>query len=137
MDESNPVPIEYAFPHELLDLLIKRTIHPRSPRCDLGHQRAPLPFIHRLLKEHLSRLGKYEFNQKLDHLPTQIRTRRMQKVLVDITEDPSARPEVVKRALQPIAVSSALRGGDGRMGYGDLEEDGCLFVGYGCLGYEL
>ena len=31
LDESNPVPrVEYAFPHELLALLIKRRIHPCS-----------------------------------------------------------------------------------------------------------
>ena len=77
MDESNPVHIEDAFPHELLDLLIKRGIHPRSLRCDLGNQRAPLLLVHRLLNEPLGRLGEYELNQELDHLPTQIRTRRM------------------------------------------------------------
>ena len=60
MDESNPVPIEYTFPHELLELFIERGIHPRSLRYDLGHQRAPLLLIHRLLKEHLGRLGEYE-----------------------------------------------------------------------------
>jgi hypothetical protein len=132
LDESNPVPIEYAFPHEL----VKRGIQSRSLCCDLGHQRTPLHLIHRLLKEDLGRLGEYESNQKLDHLPTQIRTRRMQKVLIDITQHPSTRPEVVKRALQPLGVAPALRGGDGRVGDGDLEEDGRFFVGYGCLGYE-
>ena len=60
----------------------------------------------------------------------------MQKVLIDITQHPSARPEVVKRALQALWVTPTLRGGDGRVGDGDLEEDGCFFVGYGCLGYE-
>jgi len=136
LDESNPVPIEYAFPHELLNVLIKRRIHPRGLGCDLGHQHAPLHLIHRLLKEHLGRLGEYESNQKLDHLPTQIRTWRMQKVLIDIIQHPSTRLEVVKRALQPLGVTPALRGGDGRVGDGDLEKDGRFFVGYGCLGYE-
>ena len=136
MDESNPVPIEYTFPHELLDLLIMRGIHPRSLRCDLGHQRTPFLIVHRLLKEHLRRLREYEFNQKLDHVPTQIRAGRMQKVLIDITQHPSTRPEVVKRALQALGVTPALRGGDGRVGDCDLEEDGYFFVGYGCLGYE-
>ena len=60
----------------------------------------------------------------------------MQKVLIDITQHPSTRLEVVKRALQPLGVTSALRGGDSRVGDGDLEEDGRFFVGYGCLGYE-
>ena len=136
MDESNPVPIEYAFPHELLDLLIKRGIHPRSLRCDLGHQRTPFLIVHSLLKEHLRRLREYEFNQKLDHLPTQIRARRMQQVLIDITQHPSTRLEVIKRVLQPLWVAPALRSGDGRVGDGNLKEDGRFFVGYGCLGYE-
>ena len=136
MDKSNPVLIVYAFPHELLDLLIKRGIHPGSLRCDLGHQLASLLLIHRLLKEHLSRLGEYELNQELDHLPAQIHTRRMQKVLRDITQHPSTCTEVVKHALQPLTVAPALRGGDGRVADGDLEEDGYFFVGYGCLGYE-
>jgi len=134
LDESNPVPIEYAFPHELLDLLIERRIHPRSLGCDLGRQHTPI-CIYRL-KEHLGRLGEYKSNQKLDHLPAQIRTRRMQKVFFDITQHPSTRPEVVKRALQPLEVTPSLRGGDGRVGDSDLEEDGRFFVGYGCLGYE-
>jgi hypothetical protein len=134
LDESNPVPIEYAFPHEL----VKRRIHPRSLRCDLGHQRAPLLLIHQLLKEHLGRLGEYESDQKLDHLPTQIRTRRMQQVLIDITQHARTRPEVVKGALQPlgVGVTPALRGGDGRVDDGDLEEDRRFFVDYGCLSYE-
>ena len=62
LDESNPVPIEYTFPHELLDLLIKRGIHPSSLCCNLGHQSAPLLLIHCLLKKDLCRLGEYEFN---------------------------------------------------------------------------
>ena len=70
LDESNPVPIEYAFPHELLDFLVERRVHPRNLRCDLAHQCAPLFFIHLVLKDHLGRLGQYELNQKLDHLPT-------------------------------------------------------------------
>jgi hypothetical protein len=136
LDESNPVLIEYAFPHKLLDFLVERYIHPRSLRCDIGHQPAPLFRIHRILKEHLGRLGEYDSNQKLDHLPTQIRTRRMQKVLIDITQHPSTRPEVVKRALQPLGVTPALRGGDGRVGDGNLEEDRRFFVGHRCLGCE-
>ena len=77
-----------------------------------------------------------EFNQKLDHLPTQIRTRRMHKVLVDITQHPSTRLEVVKRALQSLGVTPTLRGGNGRVSDGNLEEDGRFFVGHGSLGYE-
>ena len=51
----------------------------------------------------------------------------MQKVLIDVTQHPSARPAVKKRALQPLWVTPALRGGDGRVRDGDLEEDGCFF----------
>ena len=54
----------------------------------------------------------------------------MQKVLIDVTQHPSARPAVKKRALQPLWVTPALRGGDGRVRDGDLEEDGCFFVGH-------
>ena len=103
--------------------------------CDIGNQRAHL-LIHQLLKEHLGCLGEYESNQKLDYLPTQIRTRRIQKVLMDITQNASTRPKVVKCALQPLRVTLALRGGDHTVGDSNLEEDGRFFVGHGCLGYE-
>ena len=60
----------------------------------------------------------------------------MQEVLINTTQHPSTRPEVVKRALQPLGFTPALRGGDGRVCDGDLKEDGRFFVGYGCSSYE-
>ena len=62
----------------------------------------------------------------------------MQKVLVHfLTQHPSARLEVVKRALQPLGVTPALRGGGGRVGDGNFGENGRFFVGCElCLGYE-
>ena len=133
MDESNLIPrVEYAFPYGLLALLIERRIHPcgswGSTRC--------LLFIRSILLERLRRLGEYRSDEKLHHLRAQIRTRHMQKVLVHITQQPSARLEVVKRALQPLGVTSALRGGNGRVGDGNLEKNGRFFVGCECLGYE-
>ena len=69
--------------------------------ADLGHQRALLLFIRRLLQERLRRLGEYESDQKL--------TISMQKVIVHITQHASARLEIVKRVLQPLGVTPALR----------------------------
>ena len=92
---------------------------------DLRHQQAPLLFI---LQKRFRRLGEYESDQKL--------TTSMQKVLVHITQHPSARLKIVKRVLQPLGVTPALKGGGGRVGDGNLEADGRIFLGYECLGYE-
>lgn len=61
----------------------------------------------------------------------------MQKVLVDIGEHAGAGAEVMKGELHALWIRSVLGSGDGRVGGGDLEEDGCLFVGDGCLHGDL
>ena len=69
--------------------------------------------------------GRVRVRSKIDH-----------QVLVHITQHPSARLGIVKRVFQPLGVTPALKGGDGRVGDGNLEEDGRFFLGYECLGYE-
>ena len=43
---------------------------------------------------------------------------------------------MVKRVLQPLGITPALKGGNGRVDDGNLEKDGRFFVGCECLGYE-
>ena len=135
LDESNPIPrVEYAFPMNSLPCSLSDVY--TTAACGSWASTRCLLFIRSFLQEGLRRLGEYRSDEKLDHLRAQIRTRNMQKVLVHIIQQPSARLEVMKRALQPLSVTPALRGGDGRVGDGNLEEDGRFFLGYECLGYE-
>lgn len=89
LDDCHPIPVEYALPHKLLDLLRQGAVHARGLTGDPLHKHIRLFLVPALLKEHLRRLCKYDSHQELDNLATQIRRRRVEKVVVYVSEHAS------------------------------------------------
>ena len=108
LDDCDPIPIEDALAHELLNLLAQRRIHERRLGCDLRHERVALLLVRTLLEEYLRGLREDDPDQELDHLPAQVCRRRMEEVVVDVREHAHRRPEVVERAFETLRVRPIL-----------------------------
>ena len=128
LNNSDPIPVEDPFTHELLHFLTQRRVHERRLTRNLRHQRIALLLVRALLEEHLRRLRQDDPDEELDHLPAEVERRRVQEVVVDVREHPRCRPEVVERALEPLGVGAVLGGRDGGVCRRDLEDDGRLLV---------
>ena len=133
MDHGYPIPVEDTFPHELLDLLGEPCVHECRLRSNLRDQSVPLLLVCAFLEEHLGRLREDDADEELDDLAAEIRGGGMQEVLIDVREHARTCAEVVKCPLETLWVGTVLRGGDGGMCRGYLENDTCFLVRDGRL----
>ena len=108
LDDCDPVPIEDALAHELLNLLAQRRIHERRLGCDLRHERVALLLVRALLEEHLDRLGEGNVDEELDDLSAQVDRRRVEEVVVDICEHTGGGAEAMEGALGTFTVGAVL-----------------------------
>lgn len=137
LDDGDPIPVENALAHELLHLLRQTVVHGRSLRRNLRHQRISLLLVSAFLPEYFRRLCQNDPDEELDDLPTEIRRRCMEKVLVDICEHSSAALEIIERAFETFGIRAGLGGGDSGVCSCDLKYDGCFLIGKGGLDDEL
>lgn len=135
--ERHPIAVKDALAQKVFDLLGEGGVHGGGLRGDLCDEGVRLLLLDAFLEKDLCGLCEDEADEELDDVAAEVGGGGVEKVLVDVGEHAGAGAEVVEGELEAVWIGAVLCCGDGGVGCGDLEEDGGLFVGDGCLGGEL
>lgn len=110
VDDADPVTIDDTFAEELLDLLAELSVHVSSLDRESGDHAftagrsllllLALGFVDDLFDKHLLCLGEHDTHQKLDDFLAEVRTWRVEEVLIDVDENAGRGPGVVVSALE-------------------------------------